>query len=240
MKIQWNKITWYSKVLALALFVALPFIGFYFGDKYGKITGFLNGYEVSGQIMQNITAQNNTDYYQNTATWQTDMSNSGDWSIAYPIDFQTDDSYSIVPSDNWRQGTEGGQGFKPFTLTIPKVFEPQTNFSDAVLSVGMSSDAKAVAQCLVPDVMNDQASTSTATINGIVFTVFNFSDAGAGNYYETTSYRTIHAGQCYAVEYTIHSNQIANYPTEYQLKPFDKTKIQSVLDRIVGTFKFNK
>ena len=34
MTIEWNKVTWYSKVLALALFVALPFIGFYFGVKY--------------------------------------------------------------------------------------------------------------------------------------------------------------------------------------------------------------
>jgi hypothetical protein len=37
MKIEWNKVTWYSKLLALALFVALPFIGFYYGVQYGKI-----------------------------------------------------------------------------------------------------------------------------------------------------------------------------------------------------------
>ena len=39
MKIEWNKVTWYSKLLALALFVALPFIGFYYGMQYGKIVG---------------------------------------------------------------------------------------------------------------------------------------------------------------------------------------------------------
>ncbi|MBI4085949.1 MAG: hypothetical protein HY433_01750 [Candidatus Liptonbacteria bacterium] len=37
MTIEWNKVTWYSKLLALALFVALPFIGFYFGVKYENI-----------------------------------------------------------------------------------------------------------------------------------------------------------------------------------------------------------
>ena len=37
MKIEWNKVTWYSKFIALALFVALPFIGFYYGTQYGKI-----------------------------------------------------------------------------------------------------------------------------------------------------------------------------------------------------------
>ncbi len=36
MKIEWNKVTWYSKLLALALFVALPFIGFYYGVQYNK------------------------------------------------------------------------------------------------------------------------------------------------------------------------------------------------------------
>lgn len=75
-------------------------------------------------------------------------------------------------------------------------------------------------------------------MNGIVFTVFHSNDAGAGNYYETTSYRTLHAGQCYAIEYTIHSGQIANYPARYGLKPFDEAQLTDVLDRIVGTFKF--
>lgn len=35
MKIEWHKVTWYSKIVALALFVALPFIGFYIGSRYG-------------------------------------------------------------------------------------------------------------------------------------------------------------------------------------------------------------
>ena len=37
MKIEWNKVTWYSKLIALVFFVALPFIGFYYGVQYGKI-----------------------------------------------------------------------------------------------------------------------------------------------------------------------------------------------------------
>lgn len=31
---QFNKVTWYSKVAAMILFIALPFAGFYFGMKY--------------------------------------------------------------------------------------------------------------------------------------------------------------------------------------------------------------
>lgn len=34
---EWNKVTTLSKIIALALFVALPFIGFYFGMRYADI-----------------------------------------------------------------------------------------------------------------------------------------------------------------------------------------------------------
>jgi hypothetical protein len=80
--------------------------------------------------------------------------------------------------------------------------------------------------------------TTTAIVNEVNFVVFKSSGAGAGNYYETTSYRTLHAGECYAIEYTIHSSQIANYPPSYDLKPFDQAKINSLMEGVVGTFKF--
>jgi general stress protein CsbA len=36
-KILFNQVTWYSKLIALALFVALPFISFYLGIQYEKV-----------------------------------------------------------------------------------------------------------------------------------------------------------------------------------------------------------
>ena len=50
--------------------------------------------------------------------------------------------------------------------------------------------------------------------------------------------KQFYSGQCWAVEYTIHSGNIENYPTEYGLKPFDEAPLRDVLDRIVGTFRF--
>jgi hypothetical protein len=239
MKIKWHEVTWYSKILALALFVALPFIGFYFGARYGETKQYVTDTFVNLKNTSSSAAASAdaNAYYENISEWQTDQNNAG-WSIAYPIDFDTNDVYSPVSTNDWRQGTPGGPGLQPFTLTIPRMFEPQTNFSDAKLTVGMSSNSNAIAQCLVPEMSVGQNATSTIMIGGTVFTIFHFADAGAGNYYETTSYRTVHDGQCYAVEYTIHSNQIANYPPEYGLKPFDEIKLHDVLDRIVGTFQF--
>ena len=147
MKIEWNKVTWYSKLVALVLFVALPFIGFYYGAQYGGLAQSLK------DQAQNAGTSAGTDYYANVAAWQTDANNPG-FSIAYPIDFQTDDNYLAAPaasSANWRMGANGTPGVIAFMLTIPSAFDPQTNFADAQLMVGHSTDNNAVAQCLSPD-----------------------------------------------------------------------------------------
>lgn len=234
MKIQWNTVTWYSKSLALILFAALPFIGFYYGMQYQKMVA------PSSRPMVTENTAITTDYYNNPAEWQIDSNNtSGGFSIAYPIDFDTQDNYSVVPSTDWRIDANNGPGIKYFTLTVPKAFEPHTNFSDARLTVGAGRSDIAIAQCIIPDQTGGpMTATSSVIINGIPFTVFHFSDAGAGNYYETTSYRTLHAGQCYAIEYTIHSSQIMNYPSSYNIQPFDASKIKSLMQSIVETFKF--
>jgi hypothetical protein len=240
MKIEWNKVTWYSKILALALFVALPFIGFYYGAQYGKLIAPL-GQMPAAITVSTSTSQTATDaYYNDPAEWQTDANNTaGGFSIAYPIDFDAQDNNSITPSTDWRLDANGTLGIKYFTLTIPRAFEPQTNFADATLVVGGSKNNNAIARCMTADQSGGPATaTSSATINGILFTVFKSSDAGAGNIYETTSYRTLHAGECYAVEYTVHSSQIANYPSSYNLQQFNETKVDSLMQNIIGTFKF--
>lgn len=34
MQIQWNKVTWYSNLVAVILFIAIFALGFYLGDQY--------------------------------------------------------------------------------------------------------------------------------------------------------------------------------------------------------------
>jgi hypothetical protein len=245
MKIEWNKVTWYSKLLAMVIFVALPFIGFYYGAQYGKIITAIGQSPVGTALPvtgQSATSTNNVAAYYNTpAEWQTDANNiAGGFSIAYPLDFDTQDNYSAAASTDWRLNANAS-GVKYFTLTVPRAFEPQTNFVDATLTVGASGNSAAVTACMTPDASGGPTTaTSSATINGINFIVFKFDGAGAGNYYETTSYRTLHAGKCYAVEYTVHSGQIENYPASYNLQPFDGSKIDALMQTIVGTFQFNK
>jgi hypothetical protein len=219
-------------------FVALPFVGFYYGVQYGKISALLGQTPPINAISTSTAENASGNYYNDPEEWQIDA-NNGTFSIAYPIDFQIDDNHSAALVDDWSINAFGTTGIKAFTLTVPKAFAPQTNFSDATLTVGTSKDATAVHECLSPST-EGPSNLATTTINGIYFTVFTSSDAGAGNYYETTSYRTLHNGTCYAIEYTIHSAQIADYPASYNLQPFDEQKIDSLMQNIVDTFRFTQ
>ncbi len=243
MKLEWNKVTWYSKVLALIIFVALPFLGFWYGMQYGALSATANNGVGAGAVTSTsvMAANNGSEYYTNTAEWQVNADQNTGFSVAYPIDFDAQGSPSpAAPSADWRYNANGAPGTTLFMLTVPRAFEPQTNFVDARLTVGSSRNAVAIGACLSPDpsAVPPKNAVPTATINGVQFSEFNSADAGAGSYYETTSYRTLRNGTCWAVEYTIHSAQIANYPAEYHLRPFDHAMIKGLLDRIVSTFKF--
>lgn len=122
-------------------------------------------------------------------------------------------------------------------INVPRSYmPPKTNFSGAKVTVGVSSDPSAVAMC--DTATNGQVSAGVQTINGTTFTKITGSDAGAGNFYDTTSYHVLKNNMCYVVEYTIHSTNIANFPPDQGITEFDKTQIQGMLDTVVGSFKF--
>jgi hypothetical protein len=66
MKIEWNKVTPYSKALALALFVALPILAFFWGMYYGELlaTIRMTDLRTSGQQAHAVKGQTsfNGDY----------------------------------------------------------------------------------------------------------------------------------------------------------------------------------
>jgi hypothetical protein len=237
----WNKVTPLSKTIALILFVVLPFFGFYLGLQYGEVIGYaMHDQSTIPPASSTSSGSTASAYYSNTAEWQTDARNEANagFSIAYPIDFSADDNYSATPSTDWSLNSGDIPGIKFLTVTIPSAFEPETNFAGATLTVGASASNQALANCFVSGAVNPGATAASTTIGGVLFSVFTSSDAGAGNIYQTTSYRTTHAGECWAVEYTIHSSQIANYPASYNLQPFDQGMATDVLNRMVGTFQF--
>lgn len=160
---------------------------------------------------------------------------SGTFSFQYPSIATLSGNTRELGID-WRENTTR-TGMLLAKVTVPGVIQPHTNLADSRFTVGTSSDAMAVKNCL-SDTPNGAGKGTKVTINGVEFTKLAMSDAGAGNLYETTSYRTVQNDQCYAVEYTIHSTQLANYPVELGIQAYDKTAITELFEGIVQSFKF--
>ncbi len=138
-------------------------------------------------------------------------------------------------TQSWRNNTQT-LGLSLAKVTIPRGSYPKTNFSEAWFTVGTSSDAQAIKDCLIPT--NGEQATGTVTINSVTYSKFILGDAGAGNLYDTTSYRTLRNSQCYAIEYTIHSTNLGNYSPDQGIKQFDKVSVTNTLEAIVHSFTF--
>ena len=210
-------------------------VGFYAGTFFG--TGAATSTAPYGATTTGTAAAG--DPYANTSTWQINTRSDAGFRIAYPVDFAIQNNTNLAPSTDWRVNGGGESGVKAFSLVVPKTYEPNTNLADSTLTVGYSATQAAQTACLTPDPSGGPATaTTTVNVNGTAFSVFSSSDAGAGNLYHTVSYRALHDGKCYAIEYTIHSTQLANYPASYGLTQFDEAKVEALMDRIVNTFSF--
>lgn len=157
------------------------------------------------------------------------------------IAFEYPDGLRLTEGDDrmaWRVGSTD-PGSVIATVSLPPDSQPNTNLSEAYLRIGKSSDPKAVADCYSPGVNAGQTATGTeVAVNGTSFMFFRESDAGAGNFYETSSYRTKKNGACYAAEITVHSTNLGNYPPEQGRTHFDNAKIQTLLLGVFETLRF--
>ena len=216
-----------TKIVLTILVLALIAIVIYFSNHEQAITE------------TPLPVGDNTTVTEDCATSNTCTNNFVDAkntvSFDYNKSFIAKDDTS-APTINWRQGAKN-LGVMISSITIPKSYMPGTNFSDAHLTIGRSSNANEIKSCMTL-AGNGETKDSSTTIDGNAFTKFSLEDAGAGNFYETTSYRGIVDGDCYAIEYTIHSTNIDNYPPEQGIVEFDKAKIQSELEKMVSSVKF--
>ena len=179
------------------------------------------------------TAANSADYYHNVDAWP--VSPNFGFTISAPIDFAGLGAPQDAPDWRWNSQDPGKVLYE---IVVPRAIEPQTNFGGATVTVGASSDPKAVANCLAPAGAPPDEKSWKQKIGGIEFSTFRDSDDGMSHYHEITSYRVLHGGECVAVEYMIASTSLGVYPAEYGLKQFDIAHVRGLLDRIVATFKF--
>src|ERR1700683_1188952 len=150
-----NALVWTIIVIAVAI------LAFYLGSHYGSST--TQPVTVATTTTPTIV-QEGSEYYSNPSEWQLYSDTSGGFSIAYPIDFTTDEPNSPKASTDWLvNNVAQAPGIKAFTLAVPSAFDPQTNFADATLTVGYSMNSAALPDCLIAE--NGEATSTPQTIN---------------------------------------------------------------------------
>ncbi len=173
------------------------------------------------------TDDNGTD---STVPMQKYTDTAHDFSFLYPTSTAVETNNDL----SWRNNVStAGTGLA--LVNIPSSFQAGTNLASSRFTVGMSSDGDALFDCLIAT--NGESAAGVLTINGQPFNKFTLGDAGAGNYYETTSYRTIRGDSCLAVEYTIHSTSLGAYDPG-TVKAFDKAKITAMFEKMARSFTF--
>lgn len=168
--------------------------------------------------------------------WQSDLySKDGklinSHQFSYPRDFDIKEGSDAAGVDDFSGTPEVRVSFPHDAFQDKK-----TNYSEAFMTLASGNDAQTLASCL-KDPRTKAALTKTEVVNGTTFYTAEDTGVGAGNFYHSLLYRAIHNNRCYEVALTVHTGNIANYPSG-TVTEFDENQAYSVLKQMLGTFKF--
>lgn len=133
-------------------------------------------------------------------------------------------------------------GYLPLTQTpvvsfvLPSSMYKGTNLGEAGVYIGATTTLAIVSSCTQTMPNSGETAAGTELINGGTFAVFNASDAGAGNFYESKIYRTVQNNACLEIVELLHSGNIGNYPAG-TVTEFDHAAFSGILDAIVHTYQ---
>ena len=124
-------------------------------------------------------------------------------------------------------------------VELSKDAYPKTNFDDAAFTVS-AQFAPTLAACLAfpANATGNAGFKATQVINGIIFYTAQGNGAGAGNFYESHDFRTLHGGICIEIDETLHTSNIANFDPG-TVTEVNHDQIFQRLDQLLMTFKFN-
>lgn len=156
------------------------------------------------------------------------------YSIAYPSTLTLSGGGGGY-TESWRKNA-GTSGMLLAKIAIPASLQPKTNFAGGQLTIGMSMDPQALKSCVTP--AQGEEAQANVELGSSSFSVFASSDFGAGNSVQTLSYRSVHAGACYALETNIHSMNLGNFGPEQSVVAFDQAQVQDMMSKMVKSFHF--
>lgn len=152
---------------------------------------------------------------------------SGRFSVSYSDD--------LTPATSSPRNDQFGDGI---AFIFPESLTQGTNLSaDSRISI----EEKTAAECLptsfvAQPMIGDDDAIKTETIGSNTYSTFGFSDAGAGNRYDTSIYSVAKGGQCYGIQLFLHSTNIGNYDPG-TVTEFDSAKAQSYFREILEGFE---
>ena len=219
---QHQKFRWYTLV-GMAFFVVAPLAAFGLGIAAQRVV--LDGNVTLPVIVTTPSVDIHLD-------WQLYTNTKYGVSLRYPSEF--DARVPQTPSDAaaWSFNSNT-PGTLLLDIVMPRTFEPKTNFVDGTVRIGVSRDPQALAGCL--QAPNDGGATTTQSIHAAQFILFHTSDAGAGNRYDSTGYRTMRDGTCYGIDLVSHWSELLNYPPELGLHEFDHARVERALNDVLQT-----
>ena len=120
-------------------------------------------------------------------------------------------------------------------VQLPSSTFPKTNFGDGGFAVSVQT-VTSEQECLSANMPEGSTGfNDTQTINGVIFHKTTGMGAGAGNFYESKTYRTLRNSMCYEISETIHTSNIANYDPG-TVSEVDKNAVWTKLDEVLSTF----
>lgn len=211
MTIEWNKVTWYSKLIAVIVFVLTFYIGFSLGSGFGKETANIYNTDTPSKT----PVQNLSQVYSNKS-----------FSISYPAGYVVDESYVY-------QALGPGKDINGVKFTVPSKVSAGTNLgADSYISVETLPGA--INSCSAERYLDNSKSAGFVDENGHRYSIATSGGAGAGNRYDEKVYATPVTGGCIAVRYFIHYGVFENYPPG-AIKQFDEQALMNKFDVIRQT-----
>ena len=216
--IRWNEVTWYSRLGALVLFLAvIPALFFYIGEQYEATTSLRAPLIASSTLPSSasglVQAYLNPEY---------------NFTIQYP-------SNKAPCTGGWSDFLSTNNGAMRFCST-----PLEGKFNTALLTIGVSSNAQDIVSCLVtpPSEESQITDMGTTTINGVAFHEILADSPGAGQSSASYFYRSILTGYCVNIEETISGPDPSQMNSAQGVAAqADYKDIKSQLDNAVESFR---